>query len=363
MVLGKRYISVFMKKKVVVVKSNVYRFNPVGDREGRPSKYHHLYVDAHDFQVNPKLIQQINFAACPEQTPEGRALWLYTRLCQILKYDENYFFNNTQCNPNYDLQESFKIVEKVTAETPVSCYNFVRIAVKLLNQIQGVHAVMIAVGKIGGHLRFGFYTDKITVDAEATTPLEHFSDMARVKLGVMPCGLKFLHGKNLEEGLRRDVIAPMLAKQQAVQSYLKQLQTVPAEQQFAQVMPLVETLRQYRVDGNTVVQTLVNWKHRFTQPIYRLLRMGMINGAGQVEPQLLARQKQQLVRIDLNQMQAFALSATELGRALASGQLVDIDEQASAPVEERAKKCTLRENFWRGLKIKTHGMIDKGLTL
>ena len=134
-----------MKKKICYVKklplNRVYRFNPVGDREGRPSVFHHLYQDEQDFTINPVLMQQIKFEDCHETTPEGKAVWLYVRLCQLLCYDEKYFFAQTCHKPNDDIHESFKIVGNVTAETPVTCFNFSRIAVKLLNQIPGVHAV------------------------------------------------------------------------------------------------------------------------------------------------------------------------------------------------------------------------------
>ncbi|MCQ2382214.1 MAG: hypothetical protein MJ054_02815, partial [Clostridia bacterium] len=67
-----------------------YRFNPLLDRNGKPSKYHHYFVDDNNFNVNSTLIEQIDFSSCRETTAEGRAIWLYIRLCQLLQYDEGY---------------------------------------------------------------------------------------------------------------------------------------------------------------------------------------------------------------------------------------------------------------------------------
>ena len=70
----------------LMAEKEIYRFDPICDREGKPSRYHKLFVDDEDFTINPTLLKQINFDNCRETTPEGRALWLYIRLCQILLF-------------------------------------------------------------------------------------------------------------------------------------------------------------------------------------------------------------------------------------------------------------------------------------
>ena len=340
-----------MKKvKIVVKRKPIYRFNPVGDRNGKPSKFHRLYRDLESFTVNPVLLQQLRVQDCHETTPEGKAVWLYMRLCQLLKYDEKTFYHASKHNINNDLEDSFKVVGNVTADTPVSCYNFARIATKLLNQIEGVRAVMIMVGNIKGHLRFGFYTDRITVDCEPTTSINHFNDLARVKLGMMPQGLKFLYGKWLETGLMQKVATPMLAKQATLTQYLSELKNIPAAKQMSYLPVMVKKFQECGVDGNSAVQALLDWNRYFENPVCRLLRVGMLESK-ELRPQLLARENQKLWRIDLNQMQMFAMSTEELLSNLNNRRMVHVDEGENDSQAELEKKRTLREKFVSGLKV------------
>lgn len=347
-----------VKKRYVTKIKAPYRFNPVGDRDGNPSKYHKLYRDWEEFTVNPVLLQQLQVQDCHENTPEGKAIWLYLRLCQLLKFDEKCFFADVQHNPNCDLEDSFKIVGKVTAETPVSCYNFTRIATKLLNQIEGVHAVMIVVGKIRGHLRFGFYTDKISVDCEPTTTINHFNDLARMKLGMMPQGLRFLHGKWLQADLIQRIAGPMLAEKRDLQQYLHKLPSVPVKAQFAQLPTTVKMFRKHGVDGNSALQALLDLNRECGEVGYQLLRVGQLS-AGELQPQLLVRSWQDLRRIDLNQMQMHNLTADELLDNLHWGKWVYVDENERDTQEELDRKRFLRESFVYGLQTKTHGTVDK----
>lgn len=286
--------------------TDFYHFDPVGDRDGNPSRYHHRFEDEKDFNVNPTLLKQLQINTCPETTPEGRALWLYLRLCQVLKYDEGNFYDLYRNHPNDDPYQSFYLAGDVTAETPTTCFNFSRIAVKLLNQIPGVHALVIAVGKNEGHFRFGYYTDKVAVDAEPTTSKNHFNDLARAKLGIEPQGLNFLHGKELMQDLMRKVAPPLLVKkQQSLQQYLDVLKTLPKAQTKTQIdiMHLVDAFRQQGVDGASMVQLLFDMNRQFSQSPYNFARAALVDSFGTVQPQLLVRKgKQQIVRIDLTSM-------------------------------------------------------------
>lgn len=344
-----------MGKKCIVKIKGPYRFRPLRDRNDRVTKYEHLYTENQDFTVNPVLMQQIGFENCPETTPEGKALWLYMRLCQLLKFDETTFYNKVKRNPNNDIEDSFRIVGNVTAETPVSCFNFVRIATKLLNQIDGVHAVMIMVGKIKGHLRFGFYTDKITVDCEPTTSINHFNDMALAKLGIMPKGPIFMHGKWYEANLMQKVMGPMLASQRGLQQYLNKLYCSSTNMQMSYLPTMVDYFRQYGVDGNSAVQALLDLNRNHAEMAYQLLRVGMVKNDC-VDPQLLVRSCQDLRRIDLNQMQIYPLSVDELLTNLEQGKMVCVDENEYDTEEELAHKRHLRECFVYGLKTQTQGL-------
>lgn len=332
--MSKSYILSVMKKKVCIVKksaeNSVYRFNPVGDRDGKASPYHKAFEDNQDFTINPLLMKEIGFEKCHETTPEGKALWLYMRLCLLLKYDEGIFFSEHRSHPNDDARQSFKIVSEVTAETPTTCFNFARIAVKLLNQIQGVHALMITVGYNDGHFRFGYYTDKVTVDAEPSSPHHHYNDMARVKLGLAPTGLNVLHGTELMQDLEQRIVPQMLPK--LTPDLREQLAWLYDETKLPQpdqikIKPLIEGMRKNGIDGATALQVLIDLNKHYEQKPYKFLRAGMIHTPGVVEPQLLVRKYNRLARLDLTEMELSDLPIPVFDKTFTRGEMVYANEE------------------------------------
>ena len=323
-----------MKKKICIVKKpvveKIYRFNPVGDRDGQPSPYHHEYHDQQDFVVNENLLQQIGWENCQEKTPEGRALWLYMRLCQLFKYDEGIFFSDHRQHPNDDPYKSFAIAGQTTAETPTTCFNFSRIAVKLLNQIEGVHALMITVGSNDGHFRFGYYTDKVTVDAEPTSPKHHYNDMARVKLGIAPQGLNVLYGQDLMQELEKRIVPKMLPHltpdlEEELAWLRDEKQLPPVEQ--VKIKPLIDHLRQNNIDGATTLQVLFDLNRRYEKPPYKLLRAGFVRGENKIDPQLLLRKDNRLARIDLASVELSNLPVPVFDMGFTYGDIVYANDE------------------------------------
>lgn len=301
------------------------------DREGEVSRYHRKFVDDKNFTVNPRLIQQLHVETCPETTPEGRALWLYFRLCQLLKYDEGYYYNDYRKHPNDDPFASFNIVGDVTAETPVTCFNFARIAVKLLNKIQGVHALMIAVGDNNGHFRFGYYTDKVSVDAEPSTQTNHFNDMARVKLGIAPQGLMVYHGKSIMEQLMARLAPKMLVQPQAsLRPYIDAIRTMQTIPNPTKINPqyLVQELKAQGVDGSSTVQFFFDLNRHLVQPPFRFVRMALNADSSKdfrnLQPQLLLRERegQNIFQIDLQTLNMEELPPAIYRQAWQSGKLL-----------------------------------------
>ena len=287
-----------------------------------------VFIDEKDFQINPILLKQIDFENCHETTPEGKALWVYIRLCQLLKYDEGYFFHNTCYNMNYNHKDSFDIVEQVTTETPTTCFNFSRIAVKLLNQIPEVQANILSVGDNLGHFRFVFQTDRVIVKAEPTTPTQHLTDMGRAKLGLKPQGLQAEKGGDLIQELMLSLTNKMLLRtRRNLREYigcLQQLPNTPKEPQI-ELETLVTASKKYGVDGNSMVQMLLNINHQFVQQPYQLMRMGILDGKNQIYPQLLVREKTSLKRIDLMAMEVSPLQVAEYNKGMKYGYMVHTD--------------------------------------
>ena len=338
------------------METEFYRFDPLRDRTGRLTDYHYRFDDERDFDVNPRLIKQLALDSCPETTPEGKALWLYLRLCQVLKYDEGNYYRDYRHNPNDDPYDSLRVAGQVTAETPVTCFNFSRIAVKLLNQIPGVTALLIAFGKNKGHFRFGFYTDHVSVDAEPTTPKNHYNDLARVKLGIKPQGLVVFNGYETMRQVADRVVPAMLDKvKPGIRQYLQILRQMPAmvEQPQIKIDHLVAGLKQQGIDGATTVQLLFDMNKKFVQPPYQFARTGILENTGEVQPQLLVRENQTINRIDLSQMDVAPLAVAVYEAAVRRGELIYADgDEVRRQDFERGLRFPADE-FARGTKRRT----------
>ena len=282
------------------------------------------YQDQKDFTINPQLLTALALPSCPETTPEGQALWVYTKMCNLLNYDESYFYGSKD-NPNNSPLKSFDVVEQVVPGTFVTCYNFSRLAVKLLNQIAGVNATIIAEGTAMGHFRLGFYTDRVSVDLEPINTLDGYNDLARVKLGVLPAGLKVIYGEKLIERLLQKTVAPLVAaNKQDLQVYLQTLRTIPADEEPVQIdfAELLTQCKAHGIDGATLVQLLYNMNRNFVQSPYDLARIGAVSADG-VLPRLLIRQEDDLTEIDLQNLTMKPLALQDLQHALATQTMVE----------------------------------------
>lgn len=306
-----------------------YTFEKVQYAPGKNSILARAYRDKTDFTINPQLLAQLDLASCHETTPEAKAIWLYTKLCATMQYDEGYFYRERRVDPNDDPLASLQVAAKVTADTPVTCFNFARLAVKLLNQIKGVEATLIALGSNLGHFRFGFYTDKISVDAEPINPVNGYNDLARAKLGIPPLGLTAIYGAELLEKLVAQTATPLLtAHKQDLQTYLQVLQTLPSDEPEPQIdlKELLAALKANGVDGASVIQVLINLNRHFAQPPYELARAGAREAQG-ITPKLLVRNRNLISQIDLKDLSMTPVPNAMVAWNLAHDKLFYADEQ------------------------------------
>lgn len=317
----------------VNMEKNARYSDPLYVRLGDACKYDKCFEDEQDFKINPTLLEQIKFSDCQETTPEGKALWLYVRLCQLLKYDEGYFFKNQRRHPNDDPYKSFEIVESVTAETPVTCFNFSRIAVKLLKEFAGVNALIVSVGDGLEHFRFGYYTDRVAVNAEPTTPHNHYNDLARIKLGIKPQGLIIIEGDKMMQSLQNRIVPPMLAEsERELHEYIDLINTMDQKIIGApqiKVNYLIDELKNQGIDGATTTQLMIDINHKFVQKPYRLSRMAINIDEGtknKVIPQLLVREKQNSTLVDLYEMNTAQISNDDYKKMIHNNSLLYSDQ-------------------------------------
>ncbi|MBO4726448.1 MAG: hypothetical protein J5598_02500 [Clostridia bacterium] len=105
---------------------------------------------------------------------------------------------------------------------------------------------------------------------------------------------------------------------------LQQLTNTPKEPQI-ELETLVAVSKKYGVDGNSMVQMLLNINHQFVQQPYQLMRLGILDGKNQIYPQLLVREKTSLKRIDLMAMDVSSLQVAEYNKGMKYGYMVHTD--------------------------------------
>ncbi|MCQ2381686.1 MAG: hypothetical protein MJ054_00065 [Clostridia bacterium] len=197
-----------------------------------------------------------------------------------------------------------------------------------MNQIDGVHALLIAVGGNRGHFRFGFYTDNISVDAEPTTPCNHFSDLARAKLGLKPQGLKaFNGGEMVQELTNRLTLSMLISKRRETREYVKYLQQAqPITEPTIEIDSLVKKLQRINIDGNTAVQLLLNLNRCALIEPSQFVRAALLDENNKIKPQLLISENKKLKRLNLNNLDITNLPVQECRTAVKNGTMLISEE-------------------------------------
>ncbi len=305
-----------------------YTFQKIQQHNGQQSYIAQTYRDPCDFKINPQLLKALALEHCPATSSEGQALWVYTRLCSVLQYDEGYMYQERRDHPNDDPLRSFGVVEQVTPATPTTCYNFARIAVKLLNQIPGINATIIAAGKNLGHFRFGFYSDRVSADVEAINAVGPYNDLARAKLGFLPRGLRVIYGEQLVDKLLAEEVAPWLQKRpkplSQYVSTVKKHRCLLAKQPF-NLSLLLKILKQHGITGTDAVQVLLKLNTTFDQT-YVIARAGRVTDQG-VIPYLLVRLNDKIVAIDLANLSMKSCDQNHLRQCLTNESMVYADQE------------------------------------
>lgn len=157
-------------------------------------KEDHVVEDKGKWQVHPILRQEVLEGMNQDWSPEEKGIYLYTRLCQILTYDEEYVFERFLTDKRFTGQIPDEALEQISpSNNRVLCFEFCKIAAKLLNEVEGITTKVIAEGINEGHYCFGYYTNNVSVILEAVSGLPN--DLAKAKLGLPLGGINVVSDK------------------------------------------------------------------------------------------------------------------------------------------------------------------------
>ena len=122
-----------------------------------------------EWELNAELKQAIYEDVPDDLSLEEKAIYIYVKLCKILKYDSTYDYRDRIPDKNKFISDfSKEHMESITPDTPISCYDFSRIFTKFISELKGdIEAVIIVEGANEGHFKTGFYTNRVSAKLEA----------------------------------------------------------------------------------------------------------------------------------------------------------------------------------------------------
>lgn len=198
---------------------------------------------------------------------EEQAMYIYCKMCTIFSYDEGYMYRDKLSKVNYESTFSKEHLEKLMPGDKITCYDFSRMYVKLLNELDGdITAVMILEGANEGHALAGFYTENVSATVEAinvASDKDSTNDLMKAKNGIKLKGVKTISDREgiIEQAIDK-VYSQILGKQpQSIKEYIQELKSLPPEQDVPndivlKLQALLETMKSNHIFGNEFAQTL-----------------------------------------------------------------------------------------------------------
>jgi len=225
--------------------------------------------DEPEWNVNEELRISV-FKNMPQDLSlEEQALFIYTRLCQELKYNEEYFFQDTNTSAQITNDFSKEHLESIKPGSKVTCFDFSRIFSKIVNKLDGnIEAVVIPQGKNKGHFLTGFYTDRASVRLEAMNihlndSPDITNDLMKAKAGIELGGVHAIFDRDgiVEEALKKVYSLTYKKTARTIGDFVQELKSipqveVPTDDTNLKLQSLIEVVRAKGIDGNEFVQTL-----------------------------------------------------------------------------------------------------------
>lgn len=327
--------------------------------------------------IHPEVYERV-YSDMPEDSSlEEKAMWIYSKLCQIFLYDQGYMYRDKLKKVNYSSEFSKEHLESLRPGSKVTCFDLARLFAKLVNELEGdIEAVIIAQGKSQEHFKAGFYTQRVSAEIDPVNVEEGINDLMRAKAGIKLAGIKSISdpkgilkkavstiysqvlGKeplSIEE-FKDEVAKERLRKDRerektGINDLVQELREMPREEKpkdfKIQLETFLEIMREKRILGNEFSQTLAELrkanflgfeldcaylgkieKQEDGQKIYkRKILLRQKKEASSIE----AAKKMSLYLIDSDSLQLTVCSDEEIVRKLNDGEYSYEDNNRKMP--------------------------------
>ena len=219
------------------------------------------------WQINSETCEAILTDMPQDLSLEEQAMYIYCKMCTIFSFDEGYLYRDKLNKVNYGSTFSKDHLEGIRPGDKITCYDFSRIYVKLINELDGdITAVMILEGGNEGHALAGFYTEKVSATVEAVniaSSKDSTNDLMKAKNGIKLKGVKIISDrKGLIEQALDKVYPQILGKNpKSIKEYVQELKSLSKEQDVPidiglKLQSFIEIMKLNHIFGNEFAQTL-----------------------------------------------------------------------------------------------------------
>lgn len=221
-----------------------------------------------EWNISPELYDAI-YKDMPEGlSEEEQALYIYTKLCLVLEYNEEYVYRGKGISSKFESDFSKEHLEGIVPGSKITCFDFSRIFAKMVNEIEGdIEAVIISEGANQGHFSTGFYTDKISAKLEAINinlngRKDPTNDLMKAKNGIKLRGITPISDREgiIDRAMDR-VYESIYARQAlSVKGFVDELKGLPKTEVpddiKVKLQSFIDVIRERAIVGNEFVQTL-----------------------------------------------------------------------------------------------------------
>lgn len=294
--------------------------------------------DEPDWKINPDLYEFVYKDIPRNLSIEEKAIYVYGKLCEGLRYDQGYFYRAQMPREDRTYEEDFskERLEKLIPGSKITCFDFSRVFAKFLNEMDGdIEAVIILLGVNKGHSLVGFYTDNVSVMADAIREREgKTNDLFRVKNGMEIEGVRAISDrKGILKTTIKKVSKLLNLRGQGIQSYISELERLPKElipnNMEAKFSSFIQMLESNDIKGNEAVQSFLAIASLgfFGRDISKVFLGEKIEENGkQVFKRLVAiqngesRKNNMVYLFDSEEMNLGKMSKEELGKKIETGE-------------------------------------------
>lgn len=223
-----------------------------------------------DWKMNEELKIALYSDMPQDLSCEEKAMYIYVKMCKILKYDEGFQYKRNCYRINYTPLFSEGHLENITPNFKITCVDFCRIYVNAVNQLKDNIEANIIHEENDEHFSIGISTEKCSarLDAINLTPNSNnddkSNDLTRAKFGEKLEGIFPISDeeKILETALNK--VYPMVQNKEetSIESLLNKIKKAPREdvtpEPLDYINKLIDNCKKIGIASNEFTITLNN---------------------------------------------------------------------------------------------------------